>query len=127
MSEEQGRAWLIAGALLAATGVLAGAFGAHALAASLSPKALAAWDTASRYQIVHALALVCLGAQNVLPVRCLKSVAALLFFGTVMFSGSLYLLVLSTQSAWGMVTPLGGLMLVAGWLLLAWCAWRRRG
>lgn len=122
-----GRACLIAGAILAATGVLSGAFGAHALATSVSLKALAAWDTASRYQLLHALALVALSAQNILNARCLNYVAALLFLGTVLFSGSLYIFVLSSQSAWGMVTPFGGVMLVAGWLLLAFCAWRRHG
>ena len=108
---------LAAGALLAALAVAGGAFGAHGLRSLLDERALGWWQTAVQYQMWHALALVALGAGRVeraaLP-------ACLLGAGTVIFSGSLYLMALTGAGWLGAVTPLGGAALIAGWLLLAW-------
>lgn len=120
------RGFLVLGAVLAALGVAAGAFGAHALAGRVPAERLAIFETAARYHLVHALALVLVG---VLAERGLEVRAAgwLLLAGVVVFSGSLYLLVLSGASWLGAVTPLGGAAFITGWLALAWAAWRGAG
>lgn len=124
--------WGAVGAVSAAAAVLAGAFGAHALRSSLAPKLLAAFETAARYQMFHALAL--LGVALVLGQRRHPAVARagwLFLAGTVLFSGSLYALALTHayalgpfRIALGVATPLGGLCFIAGWLSLAWGLWR---
>ena len=108
---------LIAGSLLAAAGVALGAFGAHALRSVLSPAALEWWHTAVQYQMWHALALIGLGA---LRLSGLGLALALMGTGTILFSGSLYLLALTDLHWLGMITPLGGLFMMAGWLIAAW-------
>jgi uncharacterized membrane protein YgdD (TMEM256/DUF423 family) len=112
---------LALGFMLAALSVALGAFGAHALKSSLSPERLVVWETAVRYQMYAGLGLQ-LGALHrpgsVLPL-------GLLGLGSVIFSGSLYLLCLTGQGWLGAITPLGGLALIAGWLLLAWEALQR--
>jgi len=109
-------AWLIVASLAGSSGVLLGAFGAHGLRARLTPEQLGSWETAVMYQLVHALALLALalagGSRNVL-------LPALLFSaGILLFSGSIYALVLGGPRFLGPVTPLGGVCLVAGWLSL---------
>ncbi|KAJ2708847.1 hypothetical protein H4R19_004547 [Coemansia spiralis] len=104
-------------AVLGATGVALGAFGAHGLQKVVSePEKIAAWNTASRYQLVHAVALLALAATG----RRSVYTPVLWTAGTTMFSGSIYLLVLSRDRfrALGPVTPLGGILLIAGWLSL---------
>ena len=106
--------------------VAAGAFGAHALSDALPPDRLAVFETAARYQMYHALALLVVGwlaAQT--PSRALVVAGWLFLAGTVLFSGSLYVLTLSGVRWLGAVTPLGGLAFLAGWLALAWGCWRR--
>jgi uncharacterized membrane protein YgdD (TMEM256/DUF423 family) len=112
-----------AGALLAGLGVLFGAFGAHALRASLDPVALGWWQTGVSYQMWHALALIAIGAGRIERVLL---PAWLLGAGTALFSGTLYLMALTGQRWLGAVTPIGGVLMIAGWLLLAWRAWRSR-
>ena len=115
----------VAAGAFGCTAVAAGAFGAHALKARLEPDALAIFDTAARYQLSHALAL--LGAAWVAqqwPGRAAWASAACLCVGIVLFSGSLYALSLSGVRALGAITPLGGVFLLLGWLLLAWAALR---
>jgi uncharacterized membrane protein YgdD (TMEM256/DUF423 family) len=108
------------GALSGFVGVAAGAFGAHALRGTLEPRMLEIFETAARYQLMHALALVAIGLGHTRLTARLVPVAGWLFVaGTVIFSGSLYALALSGVRAWGMVTPLGGLCLLAGWLAFA--------
>lgn len=104
----------VAGAVLAALGVALGAFGAHALRARLGPDLLATFETGVRYQMYAALALLVLGTQ---PSQ--RHAPALLLAGATVFSGSLYLLVLTGQRWLGAVTPLGGLLLIAGFLVAA--------
>ena len=113
---------LLAGALLAATGVVLGAFGAHALRDVLGPRQQDWWQTAVQYQMWHAVALVALAA---LPLPRTGVVAILLALGASIFSGSLYLMALADAPWLGAVTPVGGALMIAGWLLLAWRAARR--
>ena len=114
---------LLAGALLAATGIACGAFGAHALRDALGPARLGWWQTAVQYQMWHALALMALAA---LPLPRLGWPAALLGFGTVVFAGTLYLMALTDLRWLGAITPLGGLLMIAGWLLIGWRAFGDR-
>jgi uncharacterized membrane protein YgdD (TMEM256/DUF423 family) len=110
------------GSVLAGLGVAFGAFGAHALKVSLSPKMLDTFETGVRYQMYHGLGLLALAwAINHWPERRLWPAAWLLLAGTVVFSGSLYLLVLTGVRWLGAITPIGGVALVAGWGLAAWC------
>lgn len=122
---------ILTGALLGALGVLLGAFGAHALEARLPAGDIETFETAVRYQLWHALALLFAGllAGHWPQARTgrLRAVGWLFGIGIVLFSGSLYALVLSGVRLLGMVTPLGGLCFIAGWTLLAYTAWRMRG
>ncbi len=102
------------GALLAFLGVALGAFGAHALDGVLSPERLDTYQTAVRYGMYHALGLLALGA---LP-RAAWRAAPWLFWGSVIFSGSLYALVFSDVSLFGAVAPVGGVLQLVGWTLL---------
>jgi len=119
-------AWILIGALLGSLGVGLGAFGAHGLRASLSAQALAWWQTATLYQLVHALALVLTGLVALHAPRAGAAGWAFLI-GSVVFSGTLYAMALGAPRWLGAVTPLGGLALMAGWLLLAWAAWAALG
>ena len=112
--------WLAsAGALLGLTGVAAGALGAHALKAVLSPDRLAVFETAVRYQLIHALALFACGwVLQTWPSRTAFAAGACLFAGTILFSGSLYALVLFAKPLLGALAPLGGVGFLAGWVLL---------
>jgi uncharacterized membrane protein YgdD (TMEM256/DUF423 family) len=113
--------WLIAAALFGFTGVAAGAFGAHALRA-LDADRLALWDTAARYHMVHApvlLAVAWLASRS--DAAPAVSVAGwAMASGIAIFSGSLYLLAASERHWLGAVTPAGGVLLLIGWLALAW-------
>ena len=114
------------GGLLGLLAVAAGAFGAHALRGRVSPDMLAAFETGARYQMYHALALLFIAwACTQWSHRALRAAGWLFIAGTIFFSGSLYLLVLTGAGWWGAVTPIGGVLLLAGWLALALGAWRR--
>jgi uncharacterized membrane protein YgdD (TMEM256/DUF423 family) len=118
---------LIAGSIVAMVAVMAGAFGAHALRDRVGPDLLAIFETGARYQMYHGLALIALGlatAVNLLGPRAARSVMLLFLVGTVIFSGSLYILVLTEVRRWGAVTPIGGVLQIVGWLTLAVGAWR---
>ncbi len=107
------------GALNGFLGVAAGAFGAHALRGTLSVERIQMFETGARYEILHALAL--LGVALALErgrTRALVAAGWLFAAGAVVFAGSLYALALSQIRAWGAVTPLGGLCLLAGWVAL---------
>jgi uncharacterized membrane protein YgdD (TMEM256/DUF423 family) len=110
---------VLASAIAGFTGVAAGAFGAHALKTRLDPDALAIFETAARYQLLHAPALLACGwiAQQ-WPGRAATLALASLAGGIVLFSGSLYALSLAGARALGMITPLGGALLLLGWLCL---------
>ncbi len=113
------------GALLAFVGVGLGAFGAHALRATLAPADLVIFETGVRYQMYHALALLMVGwAWSRWPVPAVSVAGWLFVAGIAVFSGSLYLLVLTGARWLGAVTPIGGVCFLAGWLCLAWAALR---
>ena len=115
------RMFAIAGALMAAVAVSLGAFGAHALKARLSSADLETFEIGVRYQMYHALALfVVAWAVSRWPSGIVNAAGWLFILGIAVFSGSLYVLVLTGQRWLGAVTPLGGLALVVGWVLLAW-------
>lgn len=113
------------GSILAGLAVALGAFGAHALRATLSPEDLATFEVGVRYQMYHALALLAV-SWTVTRIDSPTVTAAGWFFvgGIVVFSGSLYLLVLTGQRWLGAVTPLGGVAFLIGWALLAWATLR---
>lgn len=106
------------GALLGASGVVLGAFGAHALRARLAPELLEVYKTGVLYHLLHAIAL--LAVSSVLDrLRWPRATVALMVAGVAIFSGSLYLLAITGIRMLGAITPLGGLALIAGWLSVA--------
>jgi len=105
-----------AGALLVALGVGLGAFGAHGLRAVLDAQALGWWNNAVQYHLWNGVGLVALGA---LP-RPLGLPALLIGGGVLVFCGSLYAMALTGERWLGMVTPIGGVLMIAGWLTVAW-------
>lgn len=130
--------WSVVGAVLAGVAVVTGAFGAHGLPAWLQDiygsqtkmvhgeevlawkKYLGDFQTAAEYQMYHALGLVALGLATNLRCTKSRSIAAWsLLLGTLLFSGSLYVLVLTGQTWLGMITPIGGLLFIVGWLAFA--------
>lgn len=119
------RTFVTLGALLGLLAVAAGAFGAHALRERLAAPDLAIFETAARYQMVHSLALLFVGLAAGRSSGALWGAAGwLLVVGTLVFSGSLYLLALGGVRWLGAVTPAGGICLLAGWGCLALAALR---
>lgn len=115
------RLFLTLGSISAALAVVLGAFGAHALRARLSPEMLAVYHTGSQYHFYHALGLILVGviALHLPALGFLRAAGWLMLAGTVLFSGSLYLLAVTGDRWLGAVTPLGGLAFIAAWILLA--------
>ena len=108
------------GAVSAFLAVAAGAFGAHALRARLTPEMLAVFETGARYQMYHALGLMAVAwAVARWPGAAAVWAGWLFVVGTVLFSGSLYALALSGARWLGAITPLGGVACLAGWVCLA--------
>jgi uncharacterized membrane protein YgdD (TMEM256/DUF423 family) len=117
------RTFLALGAISAFIGVGAGAFGAHALRARLAPDMLQVFETGARYQMYHAFALlVCAWVVASGPSPWATRAGWAFVIGTLLFSGSLYLLALTGIRSLGAVTPFGGVAFLAGWLMLAWSA-----
>ncbi len=123
---QPGRATVAIAAVFMFVAVGAGAFGAHALRESIGPERLATWHTAVEYQAWHALALFGVGLWRMREdaPALLAWVARLFLLGMLLFSGSLYALVLTGTRALGAVTPLGGVAFLAGWVLLGAAAFR---
>jgi uncharacterized membrane protein YgdD (TMEM256/DUF423 family) len=121
--------FLTAGALLGGVAVATGAFGAHGLKAFLEAHGQAAnWETAARYALCHALALVAVGGlAAVRPTAALRTAGWCFLLGTVVFSGCLFALALTGVKVLGAVVPIGGVLLIAGWIALAWAGWRTTG
>ena len=120
------RTFAVCGAVSALVAVLAGAFGAHMLRARLPDNQLAAFETGARYQMYHALALFLVAwAATQWPTQLVRVSGWLFVAGTLLFSGSLYVLALTGVTWWGAVTPVGGVLLIAGWAALALGVWRR--
>jgi uncharacterized membrane protein YgdD (TMEM256/DUF423 family) len=122
----------ISAGVFGGSGVILGAFGAHALKAQLDEASLQIWDTGVKYQLVHAVALLALAAMAEVregrtgtSPHLLGWVARCWGVGIVCFSGSLYTLALGGPHWLGPVTPLGGLALITGWVLVAVASWKK--
>lgn len=117
---------LVAGSISATIAVAAGAFGAHALRARLSAADLATFEVGVRYQMYHALAMFAVAwVISMAPESSPARWSGWLFLaGTLIFSGSLYLLVLTDTRWLGAITPIGGVAFLAGWISLAAAAMR---
>ncbi|NVB43180.1 DUF423 domain-containing protein [Pseudenhygromyxa sp. WMMC2535] len=110
---------MICAGLLGMLAVAAGAFGAHGLEGRLGAQQLEWWQTAARYQVLHALALLTLAWARGPWTRLRRGAALALFVGVVIFSGTLYTMALGAPRILGAVTPLGGLGMIAGWGMIA--------
>jgi len=111
---------LLAGTILGGLGVALGAFGAHALKEMLTNNGrIDTFELAVRYEFYHALALLVTGAlQQFLNSKFLQTAGTFFLAGTIIFSGSLYLLCFTNVTAFAMATPFGGVLLILGWLFL---------
>ena len=115
------KGYITLASLFAALAILFGAFGSHALKESLSDQSLEVYDIATRYLMFHALGIfliALLGFQ--LSKESLKIPVIMMIVGTSIFSGSLYLIAMLNFKKLGMVTPIGGLLLIISWFLLAY-------
>lgn len=115
--------WLAVAAINGALAVIAGAFAAHGLQGRLPADMLAVFQTGAHYHLAHALAL---GLAAVALRERARLSAWLFLIGIVLFCGSLYALALTGVRGLGFVTPFGGLAFIAGWLVLAWAALKRK-
>lgn len=113
--------FLLSGAITGGLAVAIGAFGAHALRATLEASSrMETFETGVKYQFYHALALLVLGALMYNIKNDYMNYAGYAFIaGTIIFSGSLYILCLTGVTRWGMITPIGGVLFIAGWIFLA--------
>ena len=110
-----------------ALAVAAGAFGAHGLRNRLDAYSMSVYDKAVFYHFVHAIGIVLvalLARTNAITLTGYSRVSALFLIGILIFSGSLYALAVSGVRVLGAITPIGGIAFIAGWLLLAWDAFR---
>jgi uncharacterized membrane protein YgdD (TMEM256/DUF423 family) len=120
------RLWIVIGAVSAFVSVAAGAFGAHALKARLTPDMLTIFETGNRYQMYHSLGLLAVGLLAASrPSGLLNGAGWAMLIGILLFSGSLYALALSGVRVLGAITPLGGVGFLVGWVLFALAAWRQ--
>lgn len=111
--------------LMGMTAIILGAFGAHALKKQLSVEQLTAFETGVKYQMYHALFLLFLGLNSLLDEKAKKMVFQLVIFGVIFFSGSIYLLTTKAITGVdfkfiGIVTPIGGALLILAWGILFW-------
>ena len=113
--------FIILGSINAFIGVGLGAFGAHGLKNKVTKEMLPVWETAVQYHLIHALALILIGILcQLMPEASLVSNAGWLFLGgIVLFSGSLYVMVLTGNKSLGIITPMGGVAFLLGWLSIA--------
>ena len=114
---------LSTGAVLGFIAIILGAFGAHTLKKVLNLDQLASFETGVKYQMYHALFLLFLGSSNLVSEKAKKSIYFLVLSGVVLFSGSIYLLATKNVSnidfgIIGIVTPIGGLLMIVGWIVL---------
>ncbi len=115
------RTFLLLGAVLGFLGVAFGAFGAHGLRSRITAEMLTVFETAVRYQMYHVFALLVVSAAigHLGNARLLMIAGWFFFAGILLFSGSLYALALTSTSALGAITPIGGLLFLIGWACLA--------
>lgn len=114
---------LVVGCLFGATAVILGAFGAHVLSESLTPKSIQTFETGVKYQMYHALLLIFIGSVDFLKAKTKKVLFYLLVIGVIFFSGSIYLLATNALTTFdftsiALLTPLGGLLLITAWLVM---------
>lgn len=115
--------WIAISALNLALAVALGAFGAHGLKARATEAQLAWWSTATDYFFYHALGLLMLGIlSKVIPQFPIKTSFLLIQLGIILFCGSLYIMALGLPRGLGAITPIGGALMIAAWLILAWNA-----
>jgi uncharacterized membrane protein YgdD (TMEM256/DUF423 family) len=121
------RLFLVIGAVFGFLGVAAGAFAAHGLREVIPPDLLTVFETGARYQMYHALALLAVAwVSSEVPSRWILASGWLFVVGTVLFSGSLYALALTSNTRLGLITPFGGVALMAGWVCLGIGGWQGR-
>jgi len=118
-------------ALMGITAIILGAFGAHALKKQLSVEQLGSFETGVKYQMYHALFLLFLGINTFLNEKVKKTLFQLVIFGVFFFSGSIYLLTTKAITGVdfkfiGIVTPIGGVLLIMAWSFLFWNVWRAK-
>ena len=119
------RIFFLLGAISAFIGVAAGAFGAHGLEDRLNAEMLSVFEIGVRYQMYHAFGLIAAAwAYSKWPSKLVSTGGWLFVIGTVLFSGSLYLLSTTGLKWFGAITPFGGLAFLSGWVCLAWNAWK---
>jgi uncharacterized membrane protein YgdD (TMEM256/DUF423 family) len=119
------RLFFLIGSLSAFIAVALGAFAAHGLKGKLPADMFAIFEVGVRYHMYHALALLVVAwAWSRWPGVTVTAAGWLFVFGTVVFSGTLYLLATGGPRWLGAITPIGGLAFLVGWLLLAWAVWR---
>ncbi|OTG60761.1 hypothetical protein B9T29_11425 [Acinetobacter sp. ANC 3903] len=117
--------WIAISALNLAFAVMLGAFGAHGLKTRATEAQLAWWHTATDYFFYHALGLLALAIlARVLPQLPIKASFILIQVGILFFCGSLYVMALGLPRFLGAITPIGGALMIAGWLVLAWNAFK---
>ncbi|MCI2839700.1 MULTISPECIES: DUF423 domain-containing protein [Staphylococcus] len=112
------KVFIILGALCTMMAVGTGAFGAHGLEGKLSDKYMSVWEKAVNYQMYHGLGLIMIGIISGTTSINVNWAGWLLFFGIVLFSGSLYILALTQIRILGAITPIGGILFIVGWLML---------
>ncbi len=110
--------FIILGAICTMMSVGTGAFGAHGLEGKLSDKYMSVWEKAVNYQMYHGLGLIIIGVISGTTSINVNWAGWLLFLGVVFFSGSLYILALTQIRILGAITPIGGVLFIAGWLML---------
>jgi uncharacterized membrane protein YgdD (TMEM256/DUF423 family) len=112
------RLWMTLAAISGFVAVAAGAFAAH----GLEGRASEVMRTGATYEFMHAIATIACAAFMQVGARHARFAPAFFLSGTVLFSGSLYALALGAPRWTGIITPLGGLLFLAGWVVLAWAA-----
>jgi uncharacterized membrane protein YgdD (TMEM256/DUF423 family) len=118
--------------LMGMTAIILGAFGAHALKKHLTIEQLTSFETGVKYQMYHALFLLFLGMNSLVAEKTKKAVFLLVVFGVIFFSGSIYLLTTKAITGIdfkfiGIITPVGGTLLIVGWSVLFWKIWKSKG
>ncbi|WP_298417000.1 DUF423 domain-containing protein [uncultured Kordia sp.] len=114
---------LVTGAILGCLAVILGAFGAHALKKILTVDQIASFETGVRYQMYHALLLLFIGVTPYIPSKMQKLLFVFILWGTILFSGSIYLLATNNSTSFdfttiGFITPIGGTLLIVAWILM---------
>lgn len=116
--------WLVLASVFGLLAVALGAFGAHSLEKILDPSLLKRYHTGVEYQFYHSLALLGVGLWfKIEPSKRIGYAGLMFTLGIILFSGSLYLYALSGIKTFGMITPVGGMAFIAGWILLLYTAW----